>query len=124
VAALFQSSEGTFPGATKTFTIKRRGPVYSQNSPNPTMGYNTIATGIPVVLTVMVEKIEDDSAGPQYTGNYRGATFPDMPVFIHDVLFDETENEVDGTPVKYEVQGKSIGAFSMQLHLTRTNPGV
>jgi hypothetical protein len=107
-----------FPGATKTFTVSRNGAVLQPNG-NKLPGQIIIATGLSVALAPNAGVVNQEDGTSQFVGAYKAGTFIDAPIFIKDVLADETETELDGTPVKYEVQDKTLGAFSMDLRLRR-----
>lgn len=106
-----------FPGATKTFTVLRRGATVVNG--NRVLGNTTITTSLSVLLTTLEADIKNDKGGMQFAGQYKGSTFLDAPVYIGDILQDNAETNVDGTYVTYRVQGRSLGALSMFLRLQR-----
>ena len=107
-----------FPGSTTTFTIKRKSVTVING--NPTPGLAVIASGISILLNDLQGIIAEDQGGPQFSGQYKAATYLDSPIFIGDILMDENELESNGQNVQYQVQGKTLGAISMHLHLERT----
>lgn len=116
-----------WPGANKTFSVYRRNQTVKQgnNTVPVAAGATTpIATGISLLLKDQSGMVQTDKGGATFQGMYLGTTFIDTLIMIGDILADEVEVDRFGLPVRYEVQGKTIGALSTKMHLRRTEIGV
>jgi hypothetical protein len=113
----------TYPGATKTFSVYRSGTQKVGNNIVPVAAANSapVATGVSVIMKDMQGMLAAEKGGVVFTGLYVGHTFSDANILIGDLLADEAENDKNGNPVRYQVQGASHGALNLKLHLRRTD---
>lgn len=109
-----------FPGASKTFTVKRKTTVKQGNN-TVNAGFQSVATGVPVNLKALNELMAASEAGLIGDGVYVGGAPRGSNIMLGDLLSDETENGKDGSPVQYEVQGCDTNFAYVELRLKRTS---
>jgi hypothetical protein len=120
------SAQRQYPGATKTFSVYRRNQTTKVGNnvvPVAASATTPIATGQSVLLKDQSGMTATEKGGVTFQGMYLANTFRDTVIILGDLLADEAENDRLGFPVRYEVQGVTIGAFSTKLHLRRTDVG-
>jgi hypothetical protein len=113
-----------FPAATKTFTVYRRNQVDANGNPVDPRSVAPISTGESIALKDSAGDIVNGKGVVVFSGTYIGSTFTTTPIILGDLLDDETENNIAGKPVSYEVMGKTIyNPIYAELHIKRTDIG-
>jgi hypothetical protein len=108
-----------FPGASHHFSVLRRTTTTQGFNvvPGP---YTSVATGVPINLRPRIEYIQSEQAGIVSSGHYYGATTVAANVLIGDLIQDEGENDANGKPVEYQVEGADNNFAFKELFVYRT----
>jgi len=83
-----------------------------------------VASGLSISLKDAQDVFATEKTTTTFTGAYLGSTFTDTPILLGDILADETENDREGNPVRYSVDGLSRYAICVSLHLKRLDIGI
>lgn len=115
-----------FPTANKTFSVYRRlqtRQVGSNIVPVAALTTTPVASGLSIAIKDIQDVFATEKATTTFTGAYLASTFTDTPILLGDELTDETENDREGNPVRYAVQGLTRYAICVKLRLKRLDVG-
>jgi hypothetical protein len=110
----------SFPGATKTFTVKRPGQTTIVGN-NLTKAPNlTVLTGVSILLTSKQAYIDTFKTGEQALSIYLGTCSKRNNILMGDLLLDETTNDSNGIPITYMVEDVNPTQLYLEMYLRKT----